>query len=107
MSYSVTLVDCPDTPSAAIRAAEGRFRCALESSLVEGVEPFLKAFKRANNPRLIGVTDAELRLAEAWLRAYELADAAGFLGLCADDEAYFEVRLLDDIVVNPHWTDQA
>ena len=95
MSYTVQLVKWPELAEADRRAAESRFKRALEEKLggASHVPRCYRAFMNAANSRADTIPTAEAQDAAAYIIAQNAADKAGFDGLGHFDGAHFEVFL--------------
>lgn len=85
MTYSLSLFDSDDMPEVERRAAERRFRQALENALGDAalVLPMQRAFERivatyGEAPEPDSLSEPERAVFEQWLRAEQAAVAAAF-----------------------------
>ena len=100
MSYTVKILDSDDTPEAQRRAAEQRFRKALEETLGDAslVAPVYGAYLRivaeyGERPSPEVMTDAERAVFEQWQAAETAAVAAAFGPHRYMGDAMYEIRI--------------
>jgi hypothetical protein len=99
MTYSLTLYEADASP-AELRAAERRFRDALEQALGDGslVPPVYRAYLRivgehGEMPAAAQLTDAERVVFEQWQAAEAAAVAAAFGPNRVMGDAMYELRV--------------
>jgi hypothetical protein len=100
MSYAVKILDSDDTPEAQRRAAELRFRRALEETLGDAslVAPVYGAYLRivveyGELPAPEVMTEAERAIFEQWQAAETAAVAAAFGPHRYLGDAMYEIRI--------------
>jgi hypothetical protein len=100
MTYSLTLHTADDASDAERRAAEQRFRRALEATLGDAslVAPVYAAYLKiaavyGDAPAPDALTDAEREVFEQWQAAESAAVAAAFGTHRYMDDAQFEIHL--------------
>ena len=100
MSYTLTLVGAEDASEADRRAAEQRYRRALDDALGDAslVVPTYRAWlgivaRHGDSPDVSALTDPERDVLELWQAAESAAITAAFGPHRYLDEAWFEIRL--------------
>lgn len=100
MSYTVKILDSDDSPEAARREAEQRFRRALEATLGDAslVAPVYRAYLRivaeyGEQPAPEVMTEAERAIFAQWQAAETAAVAAAFGPHRYMGDAMYEIRL--------------